>query len=584
MPDNITKVNLSKSTAAITQDMTVKALLAKPLPEWRPILANECQVYVLGENYIGKRFDQINFRYLDETEALRVVTNNIYALLRTKYFPHQTEEIDERIKKIVSNFTLNLMTTLLKVTFENDPDMTKVSFLPDGCVAFKNGVYDFIHSKWLFKYIILRMPQVGSKMFLYSNKYLILWYMNFDFYPIEDLNITKMSAKDLISLFKTMCEYKETRSMCFELMYNIAHNEKDEFDEDRFVHLCEILGYLLLQSFCQQFELLVGAGSNGKNSLFDGCFSYHIVPSVTSNSLEDIEKDRFITGTLLNKSHNIFLETSPGVHTESKMLKQITGSMFQTIEQKGIQRFSGFINCKHLFSTNDQDNTKFGDTTTGFRRRINIFEIFYTWDPQKRFLKRGDYYDTTFSEDLRELKSNVINAIVFCYFGMFGMLHATAGMTHSFKFTKNDWKDSYNDIDVDLKYAIEKCGLTRLKKWLSNKKASDPDVMYLFYDLGGNRLCSSDLLMNYGYVGPQGVLDLFSDDEAAISFFNDNDIFISTKMLRLIANYQDSTSKFNSTIKKIYKTNNGNFKALHANMTYIKCSLRKDKLKIVEAN
>ena len=284
MTDNIKKVNLKSAKADIMGEMTTNAYLKKPLPEWRPILAQECQVYVLGENFIAKRFDQINYRYVNEAEAIMVVRNNLYALLRTKYFPHQTEEIDERISKIIGNFTANLMTTLLKVSLVKDPDLMQVSFLPDGCIAFKNGVYDFIHAKWLFKYTVLRMPLIGNKMYLYSNNYLIMWYMNFDFYPIEDLDIHSMTVKDMVSLFKTMCEYRETRSMCFELMYNIAHNEDDVFDEDRFMHLCEIIGYLLLQSFTQSFVMLVGAGSNGKNSLFDGCFSTHVIPSITSNS------------------------------------------------------------------------------------------------------------------------------------------------------------------------------------------------------------------------------------------------------------------------------------------------------------
>lgn len=583
MADNINKVNINKSTAALVSDMTTKALLAKPLPEWRTILARECQVYVLGENYIAKRFDQINFKYVDEREAILVVTNNIYALLRTKYFPHQTDEIDDRIRDIVANFTRNIMTTLLKVSLVQDPDMTQVSFLPDGCVAFKNGVYDFIHAKWLFKYTVIRMPEIGNKMFLYTNKYLIMWYMNFDFYPIEDLDISKMSVKDMVSLFKTMCEYRETRSMCFELMYNIAHDENDAFSEERFMHLCEILGYLLLQSFCQQFVMLIGAGSNGKNSLFDGCFSTHVVPSITSNSLEDIEQDRFILGTLINKSHNIFLETSPEVHKESKMLKQITGSMYQTIEQKGVQKFSGIVNCKMMFSSNDQDNTKFSDTTTGFRRRINLFEIFYTWDPQKKFLKKGDYYDTTFSEDLRELKTNVINAIVFCYFGMFGMLHATNNMTKQFKFTVNDWKQSYSDVDIDMKNAIEKCGIVRIKKWLSYKSKNDPEVQAFLYDDKCRRLASSPLLASFGYSGFDGLMQLINDEDAAISFFNDNDMFISTKMLRSMINSDETTGRFNSALKKIYKTNSSNYKALYSNTNYIKCSLKRDKLKIIEA-
>lgn len=571
-------------TAKIANEMEMKAYLAKPLPEWRTILARECQVYVLGENYIAKRFDQINFKYVEEKEAIQIVANNIYALLRTKYFPRQTEEIDDKIRDIVSNFTRNIMTTLIKVSLTKDPDMVQVSFLPDGCIAFKNGVYDFIHTKWLFKYKVIKMPQIGNKMYLYSNNYLIMWYMDFEFQPIEDLDINHIKLHDMVALFQTMCEYRETRSMCFELMYNIAHDERDIFDEDRFMHICEIMGYLLLQSFSQHFVMLIGTGSNGKNSLFDGCFTSHIVPAITTNSLEDIETDRFITGSLLNRSHNICLETSPIVHKESKTIKLLTGSMFQTIEQKGVQKFSGFINAKFMFSSNDQDNTKFSDNSTGFRRRMNLFEIYYTWDPQKRFLKKGDYYDTTFSEDLRELKTNVINAIVFCYFGMYGMIHATKNFTSSFKFTSNDWSQAYADIDTELKAMIEKCGLLRIKKWFNSKMTSDSDAQLLLYDNNGKRLCASDILASFGYTGIEGLLSMFKDDDAMTTFFNDNDVYISTKLLKNIIGYADTTGKFNAALKKIYKTNYSNFKPLNANVNYIKCSLRRDRLKIIEAN
>ena len=152
--------------------------------------------------------------------------------------------------------------------------------------------------------------------------------------------------------------------------------------------------------------MLIGAGQNGKNSLFDGCFTNRVVPIPASNDLESIENDRFITGALENKAHNIFLESTTVAKTyaESKVIKALTGSMYQTVESKGIQKYSGIINCKYIFAANDQDKLKFGDTTVGFRRRINMFEIFYQWDKEKRFLSRGDYYDTTFSDSLSELK------------------------------------------------------------------------------------------------------------------------------------------------------------------------------------
>ena len=581
MSADTNNVDITQKSKDMQNSIQLKMMLTKPLPEWRPILALECQVYVLGENYIGKRFDQINYKYCDETEAIQIVTNNIYALLRHKYFPRASEEADERIQKIVKSFTANLATTLMKVSLVDDPDTTKVSFLPDGCIAFRNGVFNFITNKWLFKYEVIKMPQIGNKMYLYPADYLIMWYMNIDFEPLP-FALTDLSIDEVIKIFKKACKHEATKNLCFELMYNIAHDAFDDFNPNRFMHLCEIMGYNLLQSFCQAFVMLIGSGGNGKNSLFDGCFTSFVVPSPTSNSLEDIEKDRFITGALLNKAHNIFLETSASTHVESKMIKQLTGSMYQTIESKGVSKFSGLINCKFDFSGNAQDEIKFTDTTEGFRRRINLFEIFFHWDVAKRFLKRGDYYDTTFSEDLHELKTNKANVIAFCYFGMYGMMNATKNFTSTFKFTQNDWKLKYSDVDMDIKDAVE--GMTRMKivKWMKARALKDKDMLTLFYDVNNIRLCNSDLLLNLGYKDITGLISLLEDDEASSAFFAENDVFISTKTLLHILGDSRSTMAFNSALKKIYQLSGSNFKAIYNNITYVKCTFTNDKLRIVE--
>lgn len=581
MPERYDKVNLNEAKAGLADDITQKAMLARPLPEWRPILAQECQVYVLGENYIGKRFDQINFKYCEEYEAQEIVTNNIYALLRTKYFKKPSEESDQRIQEIVKSFNLNLMTTLMKVSLNDDTDCTKVSFLPSSCIAFRNGVYDFKKDAWLFKYQIIKMPLVGNKMYVYAADWLIMWYLDFDFDPLP-FNVTTTKGEDVVALFRTMCKDKKTQNLCFELMSNIAHDVNDKFDMDRFWHLCEIVGYVLLQDFSQSFVILIGAGSNGKNSLFDGCFTSHVIPTPTSNSLEDIEKDRFITGALENKAHNIFLETSASIHSESKMLKQLTGSMYQTIESKGISKYSGIINCKYIFSGNDQDKIKFSDSTTGFRRRINLFEIYYTWDAQKRFMKKGDYYDTTFSEDLHEVKNDIGNAVAFCYFGMMGIAHATANFTKSFKFTQNDWKLKYSDVDMDIKDEVEGLTAKQVSDWLKKRPQKDKEANTLFYDTTGVRLVNSKVLSDLGYVGTKGIATMLANDEECASFFSENDIFISSNILKMLIADIKTTMAFNSGLKKIWNLTAQNFRPMFANTMYIKCTFISGKLKIVE--
>ena len=371
------------------------ALLMRPLSDWRIPLSDEVNVYVKKKKYIAKRFDQIHYQFVDKDTAKEILVDNLYALLRYKYFPRVTEEIDKRIDQIVSSFTANLKTTLKKVSFDKASDCIYLSMIPDYCIAFRNGVYNFKDDKWLFKYDIVELPKLSNKIYIYPKEYAITWYFNYNFEPLP-INISTTKLEDFIKIFKKITADPKTKNYCFELMYNIAHDSSDIFDLSRFEHLCEITGYTVLQSFSQFFVMMIGSGQNGKNSLFDGCFTHRIIPRPASNDLDEIETDKFITGALENKAQNIFLETSAKTYTESKMIKALTGSMYQTIQPKGINKYSGIINCKYVYAGNDQDKIKFSDTTTGFRRRINMFEIWYRWDNDKRFLKKGDYYDTTF--------------------------------------------------------------------------------------------------------------------------------------------------------------------------------------------
>lgn len=560
----------------LTKKLDTTALLETSLTDWRPILAQECQVYVMGENYIAKRFDAINYKFCEKTEAKEVLIDNLYALLRYKYFPKSSEEIDERIQKIVQSFTINLKSTLKKVSFDDDVIAEKVSMLPDYCMPFRNGVYDFLHNKWLFKYEIIKMKKINNVIYLYDPKWIITWYMDFDFEPLP-IDITHNSLTEVIKMFKNISKSKKERNFCFELMYNISHDMNDVYSEKRFKHLCEILGYTVLQSFCQAFVLLIGSGQNGKNSLFDGCFTSKVRPTPAANDLDAIENDRFVTGSLINKAHNIFLETSAKTYTESKMLKALTGSPYQTIESKGVSKYSGFINCKYIFAGNDQEKIKFSDSTIGFRRRINVFETWYKWDAQKRFLKRGDYYDTTFSDDLRELKSDLSNTIAYIYFAMFGLMSATKCFTQTFKFTENDWRLSYTDVDMDLKEKIEKVNPVSIVKYI--KRANINDVKYLFYDINKTKLYESSTLKELGYFGFDDLIKFLEDDETFTSYFANNDVYMSIRSLQIICGDLTSPTAFTQAVKKLYSLNS--LQMLAANKPYVKCTFVGKRLKIV---
>ena len=562
----------------VLKSVDTTALMSRPLSAWRPLLARECQVYVFGETYLAKRFDQIHYKFCDKNEAKEVVVDNVYALLRFKYFPKISEEIDDRIKKIVDSFTSNLKTTLRKVSFDNSADCDIINLLPDNCVAFRNGVYDFKANDWFFKYDVVNIESLSNKIYVYRDDYAIMWYLNYDFEPLP-VDIQKLPLNDFIGFMKSVTSEKLSRNYCFELMYNIAHGQDDVFFQDRFIHLCEILGYTLLQSFSQHFVLLIGSGQNGKNSLFDGCFTNRVIPRPAANDMDAIETDRFITGALENKSHNIFLETSAKTYKESKMIKALTGSMYQTIEPKGITKYSGIINCKYVFAGNDQDNIKFADNTRGFIRRINMLEIFYQWDPTKRFLKKGDYYDTTFSDSLSELKEDVSNTTIYVYFGMYGIMHATLNFTSNFKFGYNDWAMKYTDVDTELKDRINRITIKSLTSYLLNESRTDEERKTALFDMKKNRLYTSPTVKVYSVKTIDELINLLSDDEFAAAYFSENDVYLSLRALQSMSGYIGTPNSFTQSLKKMFLLSG--FEMLYLNKPYVKCTFVSGKIKIL---
>lgn len=568
---------MAMSMSELAKSIDTSVLLEKPLSEWRPILAQECQVYVFGEQYLAKRFDQINYKFCEKIEAKEILIDNLYALLRYKYFPKSSEEIDERIYRIIQSFTANLKSTLKKVAFEADTDAERVYMLPNSCIAFRNGVFDFSTNDWLLKYDVIKIPEICNKIYMYDYTHIILWYVNIDFSPLS-ISINDTSVEEFIEIMKTFT--KTDTNYCFELMYNMSHDVSHKFSIDMFKHLCEVIGYSILQDFSQNFVMFIGSGQNGKNSLYDGCFTSRVIPRATNNDLDAIENDKFITGALENRYQNIFLESSAKVYTESKMLKNITGSMYQTIEEKGKNKRSGFINCKHIFSANDQEKVKFADTTPGFKRRINVIEVWYKWDSSKRFLKKGDYYDTSFSDDFHEIKDNVMNTLIFIYCGMYGIKQATKNFKTNFIFSYNDWKLKYTDIDFELKDKIENISPETILKYIKSLKPHYEECKVLFYDNAKTRLYLSKTMKELGYNNYDDMISMFEDDAAFTSYFVDNDVYINVKLLQKLCGDTSSSTAFTQSLKKLYAYDT--LPSFYNNQPYIKCTFISKKLKILK--
>lgn len=559
----------------IEDKIDTNLLLDMELCKFRELLKDEVNVFVFGDEYLARRFDQINYKFCGKDEAREILTDNLYALLRFKYFPETSDSIDKRIKEIVSSFCDNLKTTLVKVSFDEDSDCSLVSYIPDSCIAFRNGVFNFLTNTWLFKYDITPLPLLQNKIYSYDPRYIIMRYCDIEFNDLG-VDITKTPLPTFISFLKELDE--SDKNYCFELMYNMSFDEKNVFKYEKFLHLCEILGYCVLQSFSQNFVLLIGSGQNGKNSLFDGCFTHKIVPHPISNDLDAIENDRFITGSLENKSHNIYLESSAKTYTESRTLKALTGSMYQTIEQKGVDKYSGIINCKYIFAGNDQDKIKFSDTTNGFRRRINVFEVYYKWDKEKRYLKSGPYYDISFSDSLYEIKKDNLNVITFMYLAMYGILSATKNFTKNFEFTYNDWRLKYSDLDFNLKEKVENLSLSSIIHYIKGSRARMDTYKVLFYDADKNRLYNNKEINYLGGKTFETMLSILAVEENARSFFTENDIYINVRLLQTLVGDTGNSMSFTSQIKKIY--NISSFASFYNNQPYAKCNFLTGKLMI----
>lgn len=577
----ITTDSIKERLANISDGITNSMYESFALVEWWPLLAKECQVYVYNESYIAKRFDQINFKFCTKDIAKEILIDNLYAILRNKYFPKATDESQEKIDKIVKSFTTNLKTVLLKVSFDEDSECKKVSLIPDGCVAFRNGVFDFRHNDWLFKYERVDMPKNSNCIYIYDSKWIITWYVNINFEPLDVIDLSTISFEEFFELAKALDQ--ESKNYCFELMYNMAHDYENKFSEDKFKHLCEILGYLCLQSFSQNFVIMVGSGQNGKNSLIDGCFTPRVIPAPANVDMKSLELDKFVTGALENKAQCIFLETEAETMVQSKMIKALTGSMHQTIEHKGEDRYSGEINCKFLWAANDQDKLKFSDVTVGFKRRINIYELTYRWDSSKKFLTRGDYYDTTFSESLVEIKGDLSNTIMFIYMAMMGIRIATADYTKQFRFSSNDYRLQYTDIDFELRERVEAISQEKLAAWFS-KPANREAGKSMFFDFDRKALYLSPTMREYGVNNYEDFIDKFLRDEEGsdifLQYFVEHDVYMSLRHMQDLVGDLTNSRAFTQAFKKTF--NIPQLAMLSANKPYAKVTFVNNKLKVVQ--
>lgn len=561
----------------------------RSMVEWQQILAPECGVYNTKYGYLVREFDNVAYEYIgnDDNEARRYAQHNLVALLRYKYFKVITDESQTQIDKIVKWFCANIYNNICYVTIDKDDPIKqslRLDTLPSSAVAFANGIYDFKENKFILKYERIRIPSIANTMVMY-NKYLILWYFNYDFEPL-DVDINTVSFEDFCKSLKAAEPTKA--NLTWQLFSNMSHDKLDQITPQRMIHLSEILGYTIMAPLVQSFVILIGSGQNGKNSIYDGAFSAFVSPAPGQESLDSIETDRFIGGTLRGLSHNICLETVPGVKRSSDQLKKLTGSGEFATEEKGKTKTTIPMNCKFIFSGNDQNNIKFSDRSHGFDRRCNLFELYYRWSADHSFMNNNpDYYPCDFT--LRDISDHVENNKIFVYLGMYGIKSATRNFTRDFTFTYNEWNESYTDTNYDILEFFSN-ELTPEMLFRSWNNASMPisdriqECAFCIQDraaiTGYSRLQTSKIIeREFGKMKWQDLAikfkqyntlvdydsdgnEIVAQELAGVTFFSSNPLYVSLEFLREI--FKSAKPNFN---KSNYDFNEDFRKALHISNT-----------------
>lgn len=588
---------------AVTAITDTQEALHRSMTEWQQILAPECGVYNTKYGYLVREYDSVAYKYIgnDDNEAKRYAQHNLVALLRYKYFKTMTDESQTQIDKIVKWFCTNIYNNICYMTIDKDDPIRqslRLDTLPASAVAFANGIFDFKENKFILKYERIRVPSIANTMILYS-KYLILWNFNYDFEPYTiDINTTPFE-----DFCKSLRDQEPAKTnLTWQLFSNMCHDKMDQITSQRMIHLSEILGYTIVAPLVQSFVILIGSGQNGKNSIYDGAFSHFVQPAPGQESLDSIETDRFIGGTLRGLSHNICLETVPGVKKSSDQLKKLTGSGEFATEEKGKTKTTIPMNCKFVFSGNDQNNIKFSDRSHGFDRRCNLFELYYRWSADHAFMHANpDYYPCDFT--LKDIQEYSNNNKIFVYLGMYGIKSATKNFTRDFTFTYNEWNESYTDTNYDiLEFFQNDLTPEMLFRSWNNLAMKIPDKVqetaFCIDDrssaLGYSRLqTSSAVEREFGKMKWQDLANKFKEynvlvdydsdgneiiakEMNGVTFLGDNPMYVSLEFLREIfknskPNFDKTSNEFNEDFRKAFHVSHT--ARLTANKAYVRIKL-----------
>ena len=100
------------------------------------------------------------------------------------------------------------------------------------------------------------------------------------------------------------------------------------------------------------------------------------------------------------------------------------------------------------------------------------------------------------------------------------------------------------------------------------------------YDSNRKKLLGSTTLSEYAVNTVDDLVDFLSNPEEYTTYFSENDIYISTKILQIVTGAIMSPTTFTQTIKKLYDIKT--IDMLGANIAHVKCTFINGQLKILK--
>lgn len=156
---------------------------------------------------------------------------------------------------------------------------------------------------------------------------------------------------------------KSYDGLCFHrLNFDYTDTPKETLVLDEFVSRCtnqaalrQFIGSLTVENSSRtQYLWIYGAGGEGKGSLGRGLMEIFRDSGVTIAVPKTDSQKQFVTHSLQGKRICIFPECNSYQFPNDALFKQWTGNDHVWIEQKGKMGFSGRINTKFIFFSNEQ--------------------------------------------------------------------------------------------------------------------------------------------------------------------------------------------------------------------------------------